>query len=702
MVLSGILAASCQNSKGNEMANTPPKAKKIEKELSIHGDTRIDPYYWLNEREDPEVIAYLEQENAYYQAATAHTKDFQQTLFEEMKSRIKQDDSSVPYKLNDYWYSTRYEKGKEYPLYTRRAGSLDAEEEIMFDCNALAEGHEYFNLRGISVSPDNIYAAFGTDTISRRQYHIQIKNLKTGEVDADKIDNTTGSSVWASDNKTLLYVRKDPVTLRSEKVYKHVLGTPTAQDELVYHEKDETFNTYVYKSKSKDYIIIGSNSTMTSEYRILKADNPNGEFKVFSSRERGLEYSLYHFGDHFFLLTNKDGATNFKLMKTQTDKTDSKNWEEFIPHREDVLVEDLEIFKDYYVLAERNNGLTRLQITNWDTKETYAIPFESETYIAYPYVNPDYDSKRFRYIYNSLSSPYAIVDFDMENRSQEIIKEQEVLGGEFDKANYVTERIWARARDGKEIPISLVYHKDTPLDGSSPLFQYGYGSYGSTSDPYFSSIRLSLLDRGFIYAIAHVRGGEYLGRPWYEEGRLLNKKNTFTDFIDCSKHLIASGYTSKEHLYAYGGSAGGLLMGAIVNMEPELYNGIIAAVPFVDVVTTMLDDSIPLTTGEYDEWGDPNDPEYYAYMKSYSPYDNVQAQGYPNLLVTTGLHDSQVQYWEPAKWVAKLREYKTDNNQLYLDTNMDAGHGGASGRFEALKETAKEFAFLLDLEGKIP
>ena len=702
MALSGILAGSCQNNKGNEMPNTPPQAKKIEKELTIHGDTRVDPYYWLNERENPDVISYLEQENAYYQSATAHTKDFQKLLFEEMKSRIKEDDSSVPYKLNNYWYATRYETGKEYPIYTRKAGTLEAAEEIMFDCNALAEGHEFFNLRGISVSPDNTYAAFGTDTISRRQYHIQVKNLKTGEVYADKIENTTGSSVWAKDNKTLFYVRKDPVTLRSEKVYKHVLGTPAEQDELVYHEKDDTFNVYVYKSKSKDYIIIGSNSTMTSEFRILKADDPNGTFQMFSPRERGLEYSIYHFGDHFYLLTNKDGATNFKIMKTDTDKTNSRHWEEFIPHRENVLLEDLEIFSDYYVLAERENGLTRLKINNWDTKEAYEIPFESETYIAYPYVNPDYDSKMFRYVYNSLSSPYAIVDFDMENRTQEILKEQEVLGGKFDKANYITERVWAKARDGAEIPVSLVYHKDTPLDGSSPLFQYGYGSYGSTSDPYFSSIRLSLLDRGFIYAIAHVRGGEYLGRPWYEAGRLFKKKNTFTDFIDCSKHLIAEGYTSSEHLYAYGGSAGGLLMGAIVNMEPELYNGIIAAVPFVDVVTTMLDDSIPLTTGEYDEWGDPNDPKYYEYMKSYSPYDNIKAQPYPHLLVTTGLHDSQVQYWEPAKWVAKLREYKTSDNQLYLDTNMDAGHGGASGRFEALKETAKEFAFLLDLEGKIP
>ena len=684
------------------MPGSFPRAKKIPKELSIHGDTRVDPYYWLKDRNNPEVIAYLEQENAFYRAATVHTEGFRERLFEEMKSRIKEDEMSVPYKQNGYWYITRYETGKEYPVYARKKGSQDADEEILFDCNLLAKEHEYFNLRGISVSPDNTLAAFGTDTVSRRQYQIHIKNLVTGEIFQDSIENTTGSSVWAADNKTLFYVWKDPETLRAEKVFKHVLGTSPDQDELVYHETDESFNLYVYKSKSKKYIIIGSNSTLTSEYRLIHADDPTAEFRVFSPRERGLEYAIYHYGDHFFLLTNKDGATNFKLMKTRVGRTASKYWEEFVPHRADVLLEDIEIFRDYYVLSERENGLNRLKIISWETRETYEIPFESETYIAYPYVNPDFDSEKFRYVFNSLSSPYAVIDFDMRTRTQEILKEQEVLGGRFDKNNYISERIWAKARDGGKIPISLVYHRDTPLDGSSPLFQYGYGSYGSTSDPYFSSVRLSLLDRGFIYAISHVRGGEYLGRPWYEDGRLLNKKNTFTDFIDCSRHLIHSGYTAPEHLYAYGGSAGGLLMGAIVNMAPELYHGIIAAVPFVDVVTTMLDESIPLTTGEYDEWGNPNTPEFYTYMKSYSPYDNVKKQAYPHMLVTTGLHDSQVQYWEPAKWVAKIRDCKTDNNKLFLDTNMDAGHGGASGRFEALKETAKQFAFLLDLEGKIP
>jgi oligopeptidase B len=694
------MAASCQNENQNMEVINAPTAKRIPVKLVKHDDIRVDDYLWLNERDNKEVLAYLEEENNYYSALTEHTKSFQQELFEEMKGRIKEDDSSLPYKLNGYWYITRYEIGKEYPIYSRKKGNLESAEEIIFNCNELAQGHEYFDIRGVTVSPDNKLAAFGTDTISRRQYHIQIKNLETGEIYPDKIDNTTGSAVWANDNKTLFYTKKDPVTLRSDKIYKHILGHPSEEDELIFHEQDDTFNTFVYKSKSKKYIIIGSYSTLTTEFQILNADNPNGDFKLFSERERGLEYSIYHFENNFYILTNKDKATNFKLMKVDENNTSSENWVEFITHRPNILLEDIEIFKNYYVLTERDNGLNKLKITKWDESDSYYIPFDSETYVAYPYANPDFDTDNFRYVFNSMTSPYAIIDFNMSTKVKEIKKEQEVLGGKFNKENYRSERIWAKARDGAKVPISLIYHKDTKLDGNSPLLLYGYGSYGSTSDPYFSTVRLSLLDRGFIFAIAHVRGGEYLGRPWYEDGKLLNKKNTFTDFIDCSKFLIESNYTSKEHLYAYGGSAGGLLMGVIVNMAPDLYNGVIAAVPFVDVITTMLDGSIPLTTGEFDEWGDPNKKDYYDYMKSYSPYDNVVAQDYPNMLVTTGLHDSQVQYWEPAKWVAKLRANKTDTNKLFLYTNMDAGHGGASGRFEALKETAKEYSFLIDLEGK--
>jgi len=681
--------------------NIPPIAKKIAKELVTHGDIRVDNYYWLNDREDDEVLAYLNEENAYYSALTEHTKPFQAALFTEMKGRIKEDDSSVPYKSNGYWYKTRYDIGMEYPIYSRCKETLEAPEETIFDGNEMAKGHEYFKLGGIAVSPDNKLAAYGVDTVSRRQYTLRIKNLKTGYVYDEEIENTTGGGVWANDNKTLFYTKKDPVTLRSDKIFKHVLGTAASEDVLVYEEKDDTFSTFIYRTKSKKYLVIGCFSTLTSEFQILSTDNPNGQFQIFSARERGLEYTIFHYEDAFFILTNKDGATNFKLMKVGEGDTASDNWQEFIPHRDSVLLEDFDIFKEYYVLSERENGLNNIKIVKWDGTSSYFLPFKSETYTSFVDANPDFDTEVLRYGYNSLTTPSSVIDYNMRTKDREVLKEQEVLGGLFEKENYAEERLWATARDGAKIPISLVYHKDTVLNADTPLLQYAYGSYGATIDPYFSTVRLSLLDRGFVYAIAHIRGGEYLGRPWYEDGKLLNKKNTFTDFIDCSKFLISEKMTSSQHLYASGGSAGGLLMGAIVNMEPLLYNGIIAAVPFVDVVTTMLDDSIPLTTGEYDEWGNPNELAYYEYMKSYSPYDNVAVQAYPNMLVTTGLHDSQVQYFEPAKWIAKLRDMKTNENLLLLDINMEAGHGGASGRFEALKEVAKEFAFFLDLEGKI-
>lgn len=681
--------------------NVAPVAKKVKKELVKHNDIRVDDYYWMNDREDPEVIAHLEKENAYYEKLTAHTKDFQNVLFEEMKERIKEDDSSVPYKKNGYWYVTRYGKGKEYPIYSRHKDTLDAPEEIMFDCNEMAEGHEFFNLGGIAISPDNKLAAFGIDTVSRRQYTIQIKNLETGEIYSDKIENTTGGSVWANDTKTLFYSKKDPVTLRADKIYRHTFGTDAKEDHMVYHEEDETFGTFVYKTKSHKYLVIGSYSTLTSEFRILNANTPMDDFKVFSPRKRGLEYSIAHYGDSFYILTNKDKARNFKLMKVGEVQTSSEYWEEFIPHREEVLLEDIDIFKDYYVLSERENGLNKLKITRWDKTDSYYLPFESETYTAYVGANPEFDTEILRYGYNGMTTPSSVIDFNMRTKDKVVKKEQEVLGGKFQKEDYRSERIWATARDGAKVPMSIVYHKDTEINKNTPVLQYAYGSYGSTIDPYFSTVRLSLLDRGFVYAISHIRGGQYLGRQWYDDGKLLKKMNTFTDFVDCSKHLIKNNFTSPDHLYAMGGSAGGLLIGAVVNMAPELYNGVIAAVPFVDVVTTMLDDSIPLTTGEYDEWGNPNEKKYYDYMKSYSPYDNVTAHEYPNILVTTGLHDSQVQYFEPAKWVAKLRELKTDDHLLLFNINMEAGHGGASGRFESLREVAKEYAFILDLEGKI-
>jgi oligopeptidase B len=696
-----IFAASCntKTTSKKHMNIVPPKADKVEKHLEKHGDVRVDNYYWLNDKDDDEVIDYLERENDYYEKMTAHTKDFQKDLFEEMKSRIKEDDESVPYKLNGYYYITRFEKGKDYPIYTRKKESLDAKEEILFNVNEMAEGYSYYNLSGMSISPDNKLISFGVDTLSRRKYIIHIKNLETGKVYEEKIPLTTGGSTWANDNKTLFYTRKDEQTLRADRIYKHVLGTNSKKDELVYTEKDETFGTFVYKTKSRKFLVIGSYSTLTSEYRILSADTPNEKFNLFQERERGLEYNISHFGKDFYILTNKDKAINFKLMKTSEVKTTKEHWEEVIPHRKDVLLEGIDIFKEYLVVNERNNGLNKIHIKPWDNSESHYLPFNTETYTAYTTQNPEFDTKTLRYSYPPLTTPSSLLDYNMETKEQVVLKETEVLGGKFDKNNYDSKRLWATAEDGTKVPLTMVYKRGIKMDGSNPLLLYAYGSYGSTIDPYFSSIRLSLLDRGFIYAIAHVRGGEYLGRNWYDDGKLLQKKNTFTDFIDVSKFLIEEKYTSKDHLYAYGGSAGGLLMGAIVNMAPELYNGVIAAVPFVDVVTTMLDDSIPLTTGEYDEWGNPNDKEYYDYIKSYSPYDNVEAKKYPNMLVTTGLHDSQVQYWEPAKWVAKLRELKKDKNSLLLHTNMDAGHGGASGRFEALKEVAIDYAFILDLEG---
>jgi oligopeptidase B len=615
-----------------------------------------------------------------------------------MKSRIKEDDSSVPYFYNGYYYITRYETGKDYPIYSRKKGTLEAQEEILFDCNEMAKGHSYFSLGGLNISEDNKWAAFGVDLVSRRQYTIQIKNLETGEILPVKLENTTGGSTWAGDNKTLFYTRNDLQTLRSDKIYKHTLGTEATADVVVFHEKDDTFGTFVYKEKSKKYLVIGSSSTLTSEYQILEAKNPNGAFRIFQKRTRGLEYSISHFGDSFYIVTNKDKATNFKLMKTPETATSAENWKDLIGHRKDVLLEGIEIFKDYLVVEERSNGLNRIQIRPWNGKGEYYLPFSSETYTAYTTTNVDFDTEILRYGYQSLATPSSIIDFNMRTQEKKVLKEQQVLGGKFDKNNYIEERVWANATDGTKVPISIVHRKGIQKDGKNPLLLYAYGSYGATMDPYFSSTRLSLLDRGFIYAIAHIRGGEDLGREWYENGKLLKKKNTFTDFIDCSKFVIAQKYTSAAHLYAEGGSAGGLLMGAIVNMAPELYNGVIAQVPFVDVITTMLDDTIPLTTGEYDEWGNPNEKKYYDYMLSYSPYDQVKAQAYPNMYVSTGLHDSQVQYFEPAKWVAKLRVMKTNDKQLFLDTNMDAGHGGASGRFEALKELAKEFAFLLELE----
>ena len=699
--LAALLIFSCNNKSSNKLMsnfNQPPIANKIPKELKIHGDVRVDEFYWLNDRENPEVIDYLNKENDYYKQETKHTKIFQEDLFEEMKSRIKKDDSSVPYKYNGYWYITKYEKGKDYPIYTRKKESLDSIEELLFDCNIMAKGHSYFRLVGLNISPNNQFISYGLDTTGRRQYNLRIKDLKSNKVFKEEIWNTTGSSTWANDNKTLFYSLKDETTLRSEAIYKHRLNTNPENDELVFEEKDDTFGVGVYKTKSQKYLVISSYSTLTTEYQILNANNPDGIFKVFQARTRGLEYSISHFENYFYIVSNIDNAQNFKLSKTSENNTEKANWVDVISHREDVLLEGVDIFKDFLVVSERENGLNKIKISTWDNSTSYYLPFNSETYTAYTTSNIDFETTKLRYGYQSLVTPSSVIEFDMITKEKTILKEQEVLDVDFNKEKYTSKRLWANASDGSKIPISLVHHVDTEINSNTPLLLYAYGSYGSTIDPYFSTVRLSLLNRGFVYAIAHIRGGEYMGRQWYEDGKLFKKRNTFTDFIDSSKFLINNNYTSPEHLYAMGGSAGGLLMGAVINMAPELYNGVVAQVPFVDVITTMLDDTIPLTTGEYDEWGNPNDKEYYDYIKTYSPYDNITNKMYPNLLVTTGLHDSQVQYWEPAKWVARLRDLDKNTSKLYLDTNMDAGHGGSSGRFESLKEIASVYAFLFDLE----
>ena len=683
---------------------TPPTALKKEKKLEIHGDLRIDNYYWLNQRENPDVLSYLKDENNYTEKVLKSTEKLQEKLFKEMKARIKKDDSSVPYFFNGYWYITRYEKGKEYPIYTRKFNNLDAEEEVLLDVNVLAKDYKYFRVSGISISPDNKKLSFGVDTLSRRIYTIKVKNLESGEMYSDNINGVNSYATWAADNETLFYTSKDKQTLRSDKIYRHKLGDEQESDVLIYEEKDDTFSTYVYPSKSREYIMIGSSSTMSNEFRYLSSSTPMEKFKIIQKRERGLEYTPYQFEEMFYISTNIDNSTNFKLVKTPISSPSKSNWKDVIPHREDVLLDDVDFFRDFMVIGERENGLLRIRIKTWDNKTDYYLNFESgldfqnQTYNASIGSNPDFDTDLLRYSYTSLTTPFSVIDHNIKTQKEEVKKQQEVLDSNFNTKNYTSERLFANSHDGKKIPISIVRHVDTELTPETPVLQYAYGSYGSTVDPSFSSVRLSLLDRGFVFAIAHIRGGQYLGRSWYEDGRMLSKKNTFKDFVSCSKFLIENKFTSRDHLYAEGGSAGGLLMGAVMNMAPELYNGVIAAVPFVDVVTTMLDESIPLTSGEYDEWGNPNDKEYYDYMLSYSPYDNLREVEYPNTLITTGLHDSQVQYWEPAKWIAKLRDYHKGDNFIILKTNMDAGHGGASGRFEPLKEIALEYAFLFMLE----
>ena len=673
-----------------------PRAEKIEKTLSIHGEDRVDEYYWLNKRGDKKVLDYLNSENNYRKELMKDYESLEKEIFNEIKSRIKEDDSSVPYFDNQYFYYTRYEKDKQYPIYCRKKGSLDSKEEILIDANIMSEGHEYFRVGDIEISPDNKIMAYSIDTVSRRIYTIHFKNLETGKNLSKKIPNTSGSITWANDNKTFFYNLKDLETLRTERVMRCDLNSDESEKEIFY-EEDETFSVYSYKTKSDKFIVIGSSATLSQEYRYIDASNPNGDFKLFDKRVDGLEYSISHFKNKWYILTNKDNATNFKLMVCDEKRTNKENWKEFIGHNDETLLEGIEIFNDYLVITERNNGLRRINIKPWNKSESHYIKFDEEVYSLYSSINPQMNTKKFRYSYSSMTTPNSVVEYDMVKRDTIILKETEVLGGKFDKKNYHTMRVWAPTEDGKKVPISLVYRKDLFKEGKNPLLLYGYGSYGITNNASFSSVRLSLLDRGFVYAIAHIRGSQYLGRKWYDDGKMFNKKNTFRDFIDSGKFLSEQGFANEDKLFAMGGSAGGLLMGAVLNMAPELFKGVIAAVPFVDVVTTMLDEDIPLTTFEYDEWGNPNNKESYDYMLSYSPYDQVDNKDYPAILITTGYHDSQVQYFEAAKWIARLRDRRTNNEPLLLYCNMDAGHGGASGRFEAYKETAMEYAFFISL-----
>jgi oligopeptidase B len=662
-----------------------------------HGHVRMDPYYWLREREDPQVIAYLEAENAYTAAHMAHTEALQERIFREIRGRIQETDESVPYRLGSYWYYTRMEEGKNYPIFARRHGSLDAPEEILLDANERAAGRSYYQVMGFHVSSGEDIVAFAEDTVGRQIATIHFKDLRTGELLPDLLPQVTGNMAWAQDNRTLFYTRQDPNTLRWDRVFRHVLGTDPAADEQVYYEEDETFLTYVYKTKSREYIVIASTHTLTDEFRVLRADAPQGELRVFTPRQRGHEHSINHAGGYFYIRTN-DSAPNFRYMRTPVDRTERRHWEEVIPHRADVLLEGAELFREHLVLTERRDGLPRLRVRPWNGDAEHYIALDEPAYVVFPSINPEFDTRVLRYSYQSLTTPNSTYDYDMVTREATLLKREIVLGG-YDPAEYRTERLYATARDGTRVPISLVYRRDLRQQGPQPLLLYAYGSYGISSEPSFSSIRLSLLDRGFIYAIAHVRGGQELGRHWYEDGKLRHKLNTFTDFIDVAEHLWREGFTAPDRLYALGSSAGGLLVGAVINMRPELFHGVIAGVPFVDVVTTMLDESIPLTTFEWDEWGDPRQPEDYEYMLSYSPYDNVRTQAYPHLLVMSGLHDSQVQYWEPTKWVARLRDLRTNDSRLLLRTNMEAGHGGASARYERWREIAFEYAFLLDLAG---
>ncbi|AQQ67591.1 oligopeptidase B [Microbulbifer agarilyticus] len=679
-----------------------PVAKKVPHKMAIHGHERVDPYYWMRDdsRSDPEMLAHLEAENSYVDQIMQHTKPLQDALYEEMVGRLEKDKSSVPVQVRGYWYYSRYESDGEYPIHARKKGSLEAAEEILLNVNTLAEGESYFNVAQTAVSPNNTLLAYPEDKVGRRIYTIRFKDLNTGKLLDDQLENAEGTVVWANDNQTVFYINKDPQTLLGYQVKRHKLGTPQSEDQIVYEEKDNTFYTFISKSRDGSMVYIHHYSTLVKGVSALDADTPDGEFQPLHPLEPKHEYFVQKLGEEFFIQTNWQ-AENFRLMKANADTVgDKSQWEEVIPHRKNVLLEDFTTFEGRLAVVERADGQSALRIIGLSNEDDFEVGFNDPVYQLSLSRNPEVSADAVRISYSSLTTPSTIYDADLLTGDLKLLKQDKVLG-DFDRSRYQAEGISITARDGKEIPVSLVYRKDLfKKDGSHPMLQYGYGSYGNTIDPVFIPSIFSLLDRGFVFSIAHIRGSQKLGRPWYEEGKMFNKKNTFTDFIDVTKGLVEQKYAASDKVFASGGSAGGLLMGAVVNMEPDLYRGITAKVPFVDVVTTMLDESIPLTVNEYDEWGNPNNKDSYDYMLSYSPYDQVKEQDYPSMLVTTGLHDSQVQYFEPMKWVAKLRDLKTDDNQLLFHTNMEAGHGGSSGRFRRNKERALEYAFYLDLLGK--
>jgi len=684
-------------------ALTPPLATvKPHKVKSPHG-TRNDDYYWLRDdsRQNAEVLDYLKAENAYFRQYAARYKPLEDRLFAEIRGRIKEDDASVPWKKDSYWYYTRFEGGKEYAIHARKRGSLKAREEIMLDVNALAAGRDYYQIGGWDVSSGEQLLAYTEDTSGRRQYTVRFRNLATGETFPDAIPGVSAGVVWAADNRTLFYVENDPVTLLTKRVKRHVLGTDPLSDVVVYDEKDDSFYLDVDKTGSDRYLVISMSSTESDEMRVLRADNPTGRWRVFAGRRHKFHYDADHIGGTWIVSTDWD-APNYKLMRVaEADIGDRARWKPFVAHSKAVHINGFALFTQHFVIDERSDGLRRLRVVPWNGKtpqhgKASYIQSDEPAYTASLGANPEQDTDVLRYHYTSLTTPASVYELDMTTGRKKLLKRQPVLGG-FDARRYVTERVWVKARDGTKVPVSLVYRKGFRRNGTAPLFQYAYGSYGLAMDPGFRSSVVSLLDRGFVFAIAHIRGGEEMGRAWYETGKKLDKKNSFNDFIDVTEALVAKGYGAKGKVFAQGASAGGLLMGAIVNMRPDLYRGVLAHVPFVDVVTSMLDPSIPLTTTEFDEWGDPRKKAFYDYMLSYSPYDNVTKQAYPALFVATGLHDSQVQYFEPAKWVAKLRATKTDGNPLVFKVNMEAGHGGKSGRFQQLREVAEEFAFVLDL-----